>query len=189
MSVLEPAPNLEKSTTKWGNRSTKDQEELEQLDVICDRLERVIPNAPYILSVPSLDPYNYHSRHEAHSWMIGHLFEPSEEHLQYRTYFYREPYVNCFVIQSGEEADPEPVIEKPKPKPLTTASQGRTKKISLSDYRAGRINGVVTPGSKKLSPDLMPTQTSHTQPNGVKSSPQKVNSSVSKFVDLQARKR
>lgn len=97
--------------------------------------------------------------------MIGHLFEPNEEHLQYRTFYYREPYIDCFVLQQGEEDEPE--VERPKSQAPSTPYQGPKKKISLSAYKSKQANGVITPGSKKLSPNLAPSK-APTQTNGVK---------------------
>jgi hypothetical protein len=41
-------------------------------------------------------------------------------------------------------------------------------KISLSAYKSKQANGVITPGSKKLSPGLTPTKPSPALANGVK---------------------
>jgi hypothetical protein len=121
--------------------------------------------------------------------MIGRLFEPTEEHLQYRTYYYREPYVNCFVVQSGEEGEPDPVPDKPKPKPLAAISQAPKKKISLSDWKAKQSNGVSTPASKKPSPDLAPTKPSQPHTNGVKPPAAKEPPVVPKPAEAPPRKR
>ncbi|KAF2182716.1 hypothetical protein K469DRAFT_690466 [Zopfia rhizophila CBS 207.26] len=168
MSIPEPAPDPAKPGSKAHSRSAKEQEELHKLDAICDRIKRAVPEAPYILSVPSLHPYQHWSRQEAQSWMMGHLFERHEEHLQYRTFQYREPYMDCFVLQPGEEDIPQ--TEKPKPQTLNTPSQGPKKKISLSAYKSKQANGVITPGSKKPSPNLAPRKPDQAQVNGVKES-------------------
>lgn len=88
--------------------------------------------------------------------MIGHLFTPSEEHLQYRTFRFREPYQDCFVLQPGDEERTEP--ERPKSQASDQSSQPAKKKISLSDYKSKQANGVITPGSKKASPSLPPAK-------------------------------
>ncbi|ORY01505.1 hypothetical protein BCR34DRAFT_627740 [Clohesyomyces aquaticus] len=158
MSVAEPAPDgaPPASASKPSNLSAEDQAELAKLDTICDRIKRAVPEAPYILSTPSLHPYSHWSRQEAQSWMMGHLFEPSEESLQYRTYLYREPYQDCFVLQPGEDDPPPP------------SGPRRKLRISLSAYKSKQANGVITPGSKRVSPNLPPTISEPAPTNGVK---------------------
>lgn len=136
--------------------SDEDKGDLEKLDDIFKRIKKAVPHTPYVLSTPSLYPYQYHSRHESHAWMMGHLFRPDEEHLQYRTFQYREPYQDCFTLMPGEEEEPE--ASRPKSQPATAANQAPKKKISLSDYKSKQANGVITPGSKKPSPSLQPTK-------------------------------
>lgn len=170
MSGPERPPEPAAHAAKWkpqANLSEEDQKELALLDAAFQRIKRAVPNAPYILSTPSLNPYQHYSRHEARSWMMGHLFTPDEEHLQYRTFHYREPYQDCFVLQPGEEEEPE--IERPKSQASTTPHHGPKKKISLSAYKSQKANGVITPasGSKKVSPMLAATKPSPAQTNGV----------------------
>lgn len=119
--------------------------------------------------------------------MLGHLFEPHEEHLQYRTFLYREPYQDCFVLQPGEEVEPD--VERPKSQASDTPAQGTKKmKISLSAYKSKQANGVITPGSKKISPSLTPTKPSSSLTNGVKQ-PIKQMSSSQKHEDAKTSKR
>ncbi|KAJ4289553.1 hypothetical protein N0V90_010882 [Kalmusia sp. IMI 367209] len=167
--------------------SDEDQDDLDQLDHIFKRIKDAVPRAPYILSTPSLHPYRYHSSHEARAWMLGHLFKNEEESLQYRTFLFREPYQDCFVLQPGEEDEPEP----PRPKSLVSniASQGPKKKISLSDYKSKQANGVITPGSKKESPALQPTKPSLLQTNGVKASEKQATTSTMKEDGLAPQKK
>jgi hypothetical protein len=140
--------------------SKADIEELALIDDAFDRIKSIIPAAPYILSTPSLDPYSHYSRQESRAWILGHLFKPEEEHLQYRTFHYREPYLDCFVLQPDDEGDAEP--ERPKSQASSTSQQAQQsapkKKISLSAYKSKQANGVITPGSKKVSPGLPPTK-------------------------------
>ena len=82
--------------------SQQDQDDLDELDRSFKRIKTVVPPNPYILSTPSMDPYRYHSQQEANAWMLGHLWKHNEEHLQYRTYLYREPCQDCFELQAGE---------------------------------------------------------------------------------------
>lgn len=167
-----PDPTGPESKTKARNLSVEDQEDLEKLDGIFERIKKAVPAAPYILSTPSLSPYSHYSRHEAYSFMMGHLFEPHEEHLQYRTFLFREPYQDCFALQPDEEVE-----ERPKSQASNTSSQPQQakKKISLSAYKSKQANGVITPagGSKKPSPNLPPTKPSNSQTNGVKAAEKK----------------
>lgn len=146
--------------------SDEDQEDLDQLDGIFKRLKSTVPRAPYILSTPSMNPYRYHSSHEARAWMMGHLFKYEEEYLQYRTFHFREPYRDCFTLQPGEDDEPEP--PRPRSRASNTASQAPKKKISLADYKNKQANGPSAPGSKKVSPALQPTKPNPAQTNGVK---------------------
>lgn len=165
-SARPPEPSVPTTGMKRKQFSDQDQDDLDQLDRAFKRIKDAVPRAPYILSTPSLHPYQYHSAHEARAWMLGRLFKPEEEAGQYRTFLFREPYQDCFVLQPGEEDEPQP----PRPKPLaaTAASQAPKKKISLSDYKSKQANGVITPGSKKQSPALPPTKPSSLQTNGTK---------------------
>ncbi|PSN60315.1 hypothetical protein BS50DRAFT_215443 [Corynespora cassiicola Philippines] len=150
--------------------SSEDQEELEKLDDVFARIKKVVPEAPYILSISSLEGYRYKSTYEASAWMMGHLFQHSEEDLQYQTLLFREPYKDCLVLSKGQ-TEPEPEPEQPKTQPSNPSLLGPKKKISLSAYRSKQANGVITPGSKKVSPALPPTKPNlpPTEPNGVKS--------------------
>ena len=152
--------------------SKDDQDELEELDKIFKRTKTVVPPNPYILSTPSMDPYRYHSQQEANAWMLGRLWRHDEEHMQYRTYLYREPCQDCFELQAGEDDEPEPEPERPRSQASqssNTASQGPKKKISLSAYKNKQANGVLTPtpGSKLASPSLPPSKPPSAQINGV----------------------
>lgn len=148
------------TSLKCKDFSDNDKEDLDQLDNIFKRMKKNVPQHPYVLSTPSLYPYQHHSRQEAHAWMMDDLFKPDEEHLQYRTFYFREPYVDTFTLQHGEDDEPEPEPPRPKSQASMTsaASQGPKKKISLSDYKSKQPNGVITPGSKRVSPNLPPTK-------------------------------
>lgn len=171
MSGSEPPDVPTTRSLKRKSLSRDDQDHLEELDRIFKRTKTAVPRTPYVLSTPSMDPYRYHSQQEANAWMIGRLWEHNEEHMQYRTYLFREPCQDCFELVAGEDDEPEP--ERPKsqtPQASNTASQGPKKKISLSAYKNKQANGVVTPapGSKLASPSLPPAKppTGHT--NGLK---------------------
>lgn len=151
--------------------SKDDRDDLDELDKIFKRTKAVVPPNPYILSTPSMDPYRYHSHQEANAWMLGRLWRRDEEHMQYRTYLYREPCQDCFELQAGEDDEPEPERSKTQASQVpNTASQAPKKKISLSAYKNKQANGVITPtpGSKLASPSLPPSKPSSAQTNGLK---------------------
>lgn len=173
MSGPEPPDVPTTRSLKRKTFSRDDQDELEELDKIFKRTKTVVPPNPYILSTPSMDPYRYHSQQEANAWMLGHLWKHNEEHMQYRTYLYREPCQDCFELQAGEDDEPEPEPERSRSQASqasNTASQGPKKKISLFAYKNKQANGVITPtpGSKLASPSLPPTKPSTARTNGVK---------------------
>ncbi|KAF2826522.1 hypothetical protein CC86DRAFT_31465 [Ophiobolus disseminans] len=158
--AVQATPSLKRKAL-----SKYDQEDLAELDGVFKRIKRAAPRAPYILSAPSLDPYRYHSQQEANAWMLGRLFRPDEEHLQYRTFVYREPCQDCLELQAGEDDDPEP--ERPDSRASNTAHVAK-KKLNLSAFKVRQANGTITPGSKKVSPSLPPTQVAHDQANGLR---------------------
>ncbi|KAI8943847.1 hypothetical protein NX059_001819 [Plenodomus lindquistii] len=139
--------------------SADGQQDVDALDGIFKRIKTAVPPAPYVLSTPSLHPYTYHSRQEAYAWMLGHLWRHDEEHLQYRTYHYREPCQDCFELQAGEENEPEPERSR--------STQPAKRKPNLSAFKVKQANGTVTPGAKTASPSLAPTKHAPEQANGV----------------------
>lgn len=178
MSAPERPPDAAAHSTglKRKRFSEEDQDDFDKLDGIFKRIKKNVPESPYILSTPSMFPYLHRSHHEAHAWMMGRLFRPNEEHLQYRTYLFREPYQDCFTLQPGEDHEPEP--PRPSSKPAATSSstpsgQAPKKKINFSDYKSKQANGVITPGSKKPSPNLLPVKPPPVQANGAKLPPEK----------------
>jgi len=174
MSGPEPPDVPTTRSLKRKNLSRDDQDQLEELDRLFKRTKTVVPPTPYVLSTPSLDPYRYHSQQEANAWLIGHLWKHNEEHMQYRTYLFREPCQDCFSLVAGEDDEPEPEGPKPQASQASqasnAASQGSKKKISLSAYKNKQANGVITPtpGSKLASPSLPPTKPPTAHTNGVK---------------------
>lgn len=165
-SERPPAQSVPTTGLKRKQLSDEEQEDLDQLDGIFKRIKFAVPRTPYILSTPSLNPYRYHSSHESRAWMLGHLFKPEEEYLQYRTYLFREPYRDCFTLQPGEDDEPE--APRPKFQSSNVTSSGPKKKLSLADYKNKQANGANASGSKKVSPALQPTKPSQGHPNGVK---------------------
>ncbi|KAF2016492.1 hypothetical protein BU24DRAFT_202773 [Aaosphaeria arxii CBS 175.79] len=184
-SAEAKAPTSQK---KRKDLSKADNDDLDMIDSAFQRIKNIIPGAPYVLSTPSLDPYNHYSKHEARAWILGRLYRPDEEHLQYRTFHFREPYVDCFVLQPDEEEEAE--HERPKSQASSTSQQAQQapkKKISLSAYKSKQANGVITPGAKKVSPTLPPAKVP-SQSNGFKKT-EKPPSSTQKPEDSRSHKR
>ncbi|OCK80355.1 hypothetical protein K432DRAFT_404772 [Lepidopterella palustris CBS 459.81] len=174
MSIIESTTEAANSgpTAKPSTHSSHDTEELAALDLICDRIRKCVPPAPYILSVPTDRPYQHWSQQESQGWMLGHLFQPNEEHLQYRTFKYRDPIGTSFAIRSGEDEYIDRSEKRSKAKGWDTPTQGPKKKISLSAYKAKQANGLVgTPISNKPSPELGPVEADRTQTNGANDAP------------------
>jgi hypothetical protein len=167
MSGPERPPDDAVPTTKLKRKhfSSADYADLDKLDGVFKRIKKAVTQPPYIISTPSLHPYMHRSRQESQAWMMGRLFKPDEEYLQYRTFLFREPYQDCFTLQPGEDEEPE--VRPPKTQLSHVASQVPKKKISLSDYKK-QANGVLTPGSKKVSPSLPATKAPPVHVNGVK---------------------
>ncbi|KAF2033556.1 hypothetical protein EK21DRAFT_98243 [Setomelanomma holmii] len=162
-----PEPTVETTRSlKRKNFFKDDQDDLDALDKVFKRIKAVAPRTPYILSTPSLDPYRYHSQQEANAWMMGHLWRHDEEHLQYRTYVYREPCQDCLELQAGEDDESQP--ERPDSQASISGRQTTKRKLNLSAFKVKQANGTVTPGSKKVSPNLAPTKIAKEQVNGVK---------------------
>lgn len=192
MSGPEPPDVPTTQSLKRKTFSKDDQDELEELDKIFKRTRTVVPPNPYILSTPSMDPYRYHSQQEANAWMLGRLWRRDEEHMQYRTYLYREPCQDCFELQAGEDDEPEPEPERPKSQTSqasNSTSQAPKKKISLSAYKNKQANGVITPtpGSKLASPSVPPSKPLTAQTNGLKKS-EKQPAPTQKATDVKTHK-
>ncbi|KAF1835205.1 hypothetical protein BDW02DRAFT_295542 [Decorospora gaudefroyi] len=152
-------------TLKRKHLSADAQDDLHSLDHIFKRIKTAVPRTPYILSTPSLHPYRYHSQQQANAWMIGRLWRHDEEHVQYRTYLYREPCQDCFELQAGEDDEPEP--ERPRSQP--SHGQPAKKKPNLSAFKVKHANGTITPGTKVAEPNLGPAKHLPGQTNGAKS--------------------
>jgi hypothetical protein len=140
--------------------STHDQDELDSLDGIFKRIKAAVPPTPYILSTPSINPYRYYSQQQANAWKLGRLFKSEEEHLQYRTYLYREPCQDCFELQAGEDDEPEPE----PPRSQAANGQPAKKKPNLSAFKVKQATGPNTPSVKISSPSSAPERK---QANGV----------------------
>ncbi|KAL1795491.1 hypothetical protein ACET3X_005715 [Alternaria dauci] len=161
-----PDPIVETTRSlKRKHLSADDQAELDALDSILKRIKTAVPRTPYILSTPSVNPYRYYSQQQANAWKIGRLWKSDEEHLQYRTYLYREPCQDCFELQAGEDDEPEPEPTRSQP----ANGQPGKKKPNLSAFKVKPANGPNPPSVKISSPSLAPEKAS-TQANGVSKS-------------------
>ncbi|KAF2742964.1 hypothetical protein M011DRAFT_490214 [Sporormia fimetaria CBS 119925] len=175
-STIDGKPNAQSILSK------EDQEELALLDTTFDHLKKLVPPSPYILSTPSLKPYRHYTGQSERMWMLGHLFTPDEEHLQYRTFLYREPCGDdIFVLQAGESCD-EP-SEPPKSQSANTPLPGAKKRLTYSAYKAKQASANATPNQKKPSPGPTPPDSSSTPKqldvNGAAGSDRTVPSSTS----------
>ncbi|RYO52183.1 hypothetical protein AA0116_g11688 [Alternaria tenuissima] len=150
---------------KRKNLPDDDQGELDALDTIFKRIKTAVPRTPYILSTPSVNPYRYYSQQQANAWKIGRLWKSDEEHLQYRTYLYREPCQDCFELQAGEDDEPEPEPARSQ----TANGQPGKKKPNFSAFKVKPANGPNTPSVKISSPSLA-TDKASKQANGVSKS-------------------
>lgn len=128
----------------------EDQKELDALEAAFTRIRKAVPEDPYILTAPCAEPrHHYHSRQEAESWMLGNLFESTEERFQYVSFLYREHGDSCFVCRTmlDEERDRLAAMGRSHLKdglsgsktPLKTT--GVTKKISLSAFKNKQASG------------------------------------------------
>ncbi|KAL6172571.1 hypothetical protein ACJQWK_01724 [Exserohilum turcicum] len=143
----EPASDLARPPKRDLASTTHDHHDRDLLDAIFKRIKLAVPRTPYVLSTPSLHPYHYHSQQQANAWMIGRLWRSDEEHLQYRTYLYREPCQDCFELQAGPDDEPEPEPEPEPPRSHTANGQPAKKKPNLSAFKVKHANGTVTPGA------------------------------------------
>lgn len=131
------APSLKRKAAPSADDDQDDQDHLDALDRLFKRIKTAVPRAPYVLSTPSLHPYNYHSRQEANAWMLGHLWRPAEVALQYRTFLYREPCQDCFELVAGED-DHHNDLAPSRPTPrlaAAAASQPAKRKPDLSAFK------------------------------------------------------
>ncbi|KAH7411748.1 hypothetical protein DE146DRAFT_253857 [Phaeosphaeria sp. MPI-PUGE-AT-0046c] len=183
MSGPEP-PEPAVATTRGLKRktlSTEDRDDADALDGLFKRIRTATSRTPYILSTPSLDPYRYHSQQEANAWMLGHLWRQEEEHLQYRTYIFREPCQDCLELQAGEDEEPEPEPERSDSRASNAAGQVAKKKLNLSAFKVKQATGTSTPGSKKVSPTPASTDVKQEHVNGVSKSEKQDQKGVSKL--------
>ncbi|KAF2003098.1 hypothetical protein P154DRAFT_520444 [Amniculicola lignicola CBS 123094] len=173
------AQKAAKAENKMRALTAEEQSELDHLNEIMANLQHTIRPAPYIISTPSLEPYQHRDRESARSFMMGKLWGTDEAHLQYRTFKYREPYGDIFVMQTGEDVDPEP--EWPQSQASNAERQGPKKKMTLSAYKEKKKGGgAVAAAFEKPSPSLAPTKAAVDQPKAVKHTGESASSKAQK---------
>ena len=157
--AVATAPSLKRK-----DFSKDDQDDLDELDRISGRIKKVAPPVPYLLSVPSMNPYRL-GKQEANAFMMGHLWQNFEEHLQYQTYAYREPSQDCLELQAGE--DDEPSSQRPESQ-ASTAGKKKSYNLSSLPFKVTKANGTATPGSMRVSPNPSQTHAVQAHINGAK---------------------
>jgi hypothetical protein len=123
--------------------SPSDKTTSDNVDAVLDRLLKVLPELPYILSIESNLPFDRDRQdYEQRYWAKNYPFRPSELRLQYLSYLFRDNTDSCFVIRTEVDEDRERrAREGAKSKGFLTASgtPGTTaakKKISFSAYKS-----------------------------------------------------
>jgi hypothetical protein len=162
MSAPDPEAVATAPSLKRKDFSKEGQDDLDDLDRIFGRIRKVAPPVPYLLSVPSMNPYRL-GKQEANAFKMGHLWQNFEEHLQYQTYAYREPSQDCLELQAGEDDEPGP--QRPESR---ASNVGKKKSYNLSSlpFKVTKANGTATPGSMRVSPNPSQAQAVQAHVNG-----------------------
>ena len=127
------------------SKSSKERENIE-LDKLNARLghisKRVLPSAPYMLTVPSDQPYTLTS-YQANDWRRNTPFDVNEEQLQYMSFLSRDFDDGLIRAIGGWDNDKGEIIDNTSSRledsrsGTTTPRPGQTtgKKISLAEYK------------------------------------------------------
>lgn len=145
------ASKVNGTTTTFSKYQAAEFEGLEALDARWKHIsDNIIPQTPYILTLPSAIPYPRDPR-LAHEWMKDGPFEAHEEQLQYLSFI--RNWDDGLIVPVGGWDDDKGGIAKESPpeqrrSETNTPKQGQTagKKISLADYKLKRAAGQL--GSK-----------------------------------------
>ncbi|KAK2755661.1 hypothetical protein FQN54_005810 [Arachnomyces sp. PD_36] len=137
----------------------------QDLDCVNKKLKRltdhVLPDSPYLLTVPSDVPFRLGSRFVS-NWAVGEdrPFAPDEEHLQYMTFLSHQGEDSLLVAVGGWSDGHGNVMEEEESKPASIASASSTplsggpqkKKISLNEYKnkAKESTATNTPVAQKI---------------------------------------
>jgi hypothetical protein len=156
-----------------------------KVDSSLARFERLIPDHPYILSVPNFDlPLKrpHELALEESRWIRDSPFGPEEAHLQYMTFLLRDTSDSCFELRTQVDEEREQRMRERDRNGTTVTGVGvgtqktgpAKKKISLAAYKEKKEKGYVS--ESKPSPELekpSPPDTTEAaiaptrQPNGV----------------------
>ena len=163
MSIVGPPTILLNDHKDGLSLSTADAKTMRELDASVDIIRNYIPADPYILTVPSTDPYQHRSRQDAEAWRRGTFFDSDEdEEVQYSTFLYREQGESLFVCRSTVDIERDRREKERKlngfPSGANTpsSSTGPKKKISLSAYKSKHAQ---TSGPKKPKRFASPSST------------------------------
>ncbi|KAF2397058.1 hypothetical protein EJ06DRAFT_559187 [Trichodelitschia bisporula] len=131
----------------------RDRDDLKKLDNAVERMLKVIPKEPYILSTPVIPGFEYHPpRHEIENWHLGTPFRNDEFQLQYCTFLLPEKEETVCVARSqvDEERDRRQRNGTPSPLKAIPPHLNVKRKISLDVYnRRGHLR---TGSDTKLEP-------------------------------------
>lgn len=72
------------------------------IDLLIERMRVHIPKEPYIVSTPSDNPYVLRPD-QKNNWQKNTPFDRDEEHLQYMSFFWRDPTHSIFDLRSSAE--------------------------------------------------------------------------------------
>ena len=160
MSVVGVNPTILHNGHTGLSLSRADAKIMRELDASVDVIRTYIPTDPYILTVPSTDPYQHRSRQDAEAWRRGTFFDSDEdEEVQYSTFLYREQGESLFVCRSTVDIERD---RREKERKLNgvrsgantpSSSTGPKKKISLSAYKSKHAQ---VAGSKKVEKGASP---------------------------------
>ena len=114
--------------------------------------KNILPNSPYLLTVPSDIPYRVHHQ-QANNWKINSPFDADEEGLQYMSFLYRD-WDDSILVARGDWDNEGSVMEngissRTEVRSGTTTpshGQGQKKKITLSDYKSKPKAGTLGQG-------------------------------------------
>lgn len=163
--------------TKKKGLAASETDELQKLETAFERIRKNIPETPYYLTIPQDYPaYRYWSSQDERSWLIGDLFDPSEQHLQYMSFIYRPHEDSIWVCRSevDDERDRKEMLRAQGlvTEPTAPAANQRTgprKKITLGQYKKGKETGSLR-NSTSPEPEVAAKATkAKERPNGVTS--------------------
>lgn len=148
MSTNRSLPHYHNKTQPTSGATKRPLTDSQDLDTLNKKLKRltdhVLPDSPYLLSVPSDVPFRLGSRFVS-NWAVGEdrPFAPGEEHLQYMTFLSHQGEDSLLVAVGGWSDGNGNVMEEEESKPASIASASSTplsgglqkKKISLNEYK------------------------------------------------------